>query len=133
MFFIFLIMSCTSHCPASGILSINHFTVTLCQCKLGCPLTSLSSTNKNALITYLKADWLGGFSLWHCFSQMSVNQFQCSVHFLSSDIFGCINSSTRHAINSIIYKFACRLSGTAFYFISRLIPLNLYHIFFFWK
>lgn len=110
MFFIFLITSCTSHYSASGILSINHFTVTCVNVSLAVRLPHYHQQTKMHWLHIWKQTGLLAFH-YDTFFQMSANQSQSSVHFLSSDIFCCINLSSRHVINNIIYKLMCSLSG----------------------
>lgn len=132
MFFIFLITSWTSSYSASGILSINHFTVTCANLNMAIYLPPYHQQTKMRWLHIWKRTGMLVFSRWQSFFQMCTNQSQSSVRFLSSDIFCCINLSSRRAINNIPYKITCNLSGAAFInpLQAHFILLNLFHIFF---
>lgn len=107
MIFIFLITSFPSHCSASGIWSINHFTVTCAKVSLDVHLPHYHQQTKIHWLRILEQTVLLAFhydcflSLFTLFFLMSANQSQSSVLFLSSDIFCCINLSCKHTINNI--------------------------------
>lgn len=132
MFLIFLITSCTSSYSASGILSINHFTVTCANLIMAFHLPPYRQQTK--------MHWL------HIWKQTGMLVFQCdfifffffkcvqttlNLMFISSTQPSFANLSTRHAINNVLYKITCSLSGMAFInpLQAHFILLNLFHNF----
>lgn len=107
IFLIFLITSCTSSYAASGILSINHFTVTCANLIMAFHLPPYRQQTK--------MHWL------HIWKQTSMLVFQrdffffkcvqtiLNLMFISSPQPFFANLSSRHAINNVLYKITCSL------------------------